>query len=80
VWELACDQVVNCRDDGTVGRIILLGDAAHMSSPRTGAGAYTAMKDAVVLGECLSGSTSLETALAMYNRAKTGFKSDSGVI
>jgi 2-polyprenyl-6-methoxyphenol hydroxylase-like FAD-dependent oxidoreductase len=118
VWELACDQVVNCRDDGTVGRIILLGDAAHTSSPRTGAGAYTAMKDAVVLGECLSGSTSLETALAMYNddtvrrgkelfersrqaatyfapenaesvspatllgtcRAKTGFKSDSGVI
>ena len=60
VWELACDQVV-------AGRVILLGDAAHMSSPRTGVGAYTAMKDAVVLGECLSETKDLETALALYN-------------
>ena len=44
VWELACDPVVN-------RRVVLLGDAAHMSSPRTGAGAYTAMVDAVVLGQ-----------------------------
>ena len=42
VWELAADRVVH-------GRLALLGDAAHMASPRTGAGAYTAMVDAVVL-------------------------------
>jgi len=36
VWELAADRVVK-------GRVLLLGDAAHMASPRTGAGAYTAM-------------------------------------
>lgn len=36
VWELAADRVV-------AGRIVILGDAAHMASPRTGAGAYTAV-------------------------------------
>ncbi|MFT6822169.1 MAG: 2-polyprenyl-6-methoxyphenol hydroxylase-like FAD-dependent oxidoreductase [Myxococcota bacterium] len=60
VWELASDRVVN-------RRIALLGDAAHMASPRTGAGAYTAMVDAVVLGEALVRSSSVDHALALYN-------------
>jgi len=47
VWEFSADRVVN-------KRIILLGDAAHMASPRTGAGAYTAMVDALVLAQCLT--------------------------
>ena len=47
VWELAADTVVSCR-------IVLLGDAAYMASPRTGAGAYTAMVDALVLGQVIS--------------------------
>ena len=34
VWELAADRVVS-------GRVLLLGDAAHMASPRTGAGAVS---------------------------------------
>ncbi|CAE8583196.1 unnamed protein product [Polarella glacialis] len=60
VWELAADRVVN-------GRIILLGDAAHMASPRTGAGAYTAMSDAVMLGAALQREKTLEEALQIYN-------------
>jgi len=60
VWELAADRVV-------AGRIVLLGDAAHMASPRTGAGAYTAMCDAMVLGEALQNEQSLSGALRMYN-------------
>jgi 2-polyprenyl-6-methoxyphenol hydroxylase-like FAD-dependent oxidoreductase len=60
VWELAADRVV-------AGRIVLLGDAAHMASPRTGAGAYTAMCDAVVLGEALQNEKTLSGALRMYN-------------
>ena len=38
VWELAAAQVVS-------KRVALLGDAAHMASPRTGAGAHTAFQD-----------------------------------
>ena len=60
VWELAADRVVH-------GRLALLGDAAHMASPRTGAGAYTAMVDAVVLGRALAAATSLDEALAIYD-------------
>ncbi len=33
------------------GRVCLLGDCAHMGSPRTGAGAYTAMLDAIGFGQ-----------------------------
>jgi 2-polyprenyl-6-methoxyphenol hydroxylase-like FAD-dependent oxidoreductase len=36
------DKVVN-------NRILLLSDPAHMTRPRTGAGAYSAMVDAIVL-------------------------------
>jgi 2-polyprenyl-6-methoxyphenol hydroxylase-like FAD-dependent oxidoreductase len=60
VWEFAADRVV-------AGRIVLLGDAAHMASPRTGAGAYTAMCDAVVLGEALQHEETLAGALRKYN-------------
>jgi 2-polyprenyl-6-methoxyphenol hydroxylase-like FAD-dependent oxidoreductase len=60
IWELACDRVVN-------GRIALLGDAAHMSSPHTGAGAYTVMVDAVVLSEVMQEGSSLKDALQLYN-------------
>jgi 2-polyprenyl-6-methoxyphenol hydroxylase-like FAD-dependent oxidoreductase len=61
IWELACDRVVN-------GRIALLGDAAHMASPHTGAGAYTPMVDAVLLREALmQGGGSLKHALQLYN-------------
>jgi len=60
VWELASDRVVK-------GRVALLGDAAHMASPRTGAGAYTAMTDAWVLGQAMSQASSLDGALEVYN-------------
>jgi 2-polyprenyl-6-methoxyphenol hydroxylase-like FAD-dependent oxidoreductase len=60
VWELAADPVVR-------GSIALLGDAAHMASPRTGAGAYTAMVDAVVLGAAIERASTLEEALQLYN-------------
>ena len=44
IWEFAADKVVN-------GRVVLIGDCAHMATPRTGAGAYTAMVDAVMLSK-----------------------------
>lgn len=60
VWEFAADTVVN-------NRVLLLGDAAHMASPRTGAGAYTAMVDAATLGAALEHSDSINHALRLYN-------------
>ena len=61
VWELhGLDRVV-------AGRIALLGDAAHMASPRTGAGAYSAMLDALVMQAALTTCNTLEQALLQYN-------------
>jgi 2-polyprenyl-6-methoxyphenol hydroxylase-like FAD-dependent oxidoreductase len=61
IWEFAADPVV-------AGRIALLGDAAHLSSPRTGAGAYTAMLDAWALGTAFNDASSVQEALTLYNR------------
>jgi 2-polyprenyl-6-methoxyphenol hydroxylase-like FAD-dependent oxidoreductase len=61
IWEFAAAQVV-------AGRVALLGDAAHLSSPRTGAGAYTAMLDAWALGTAFTDASSVREALALYNR------------
>lgn len=46
-YEYAAPRVVE-------GRMVLLGDAAHMASPRTGAGAHTAVLDAAALGEAFA--------------------------
>ena len=42
VWEFMAPKVVR-------GRMVLLGDSAHMASPNTGAGAHTALLDARAL-------------------------------
>lgn len=60
-----------------VGRACLLGDAAHVASPITGAGARTAMVDALELAECLLGAASkagVDTlaALRAYERRRLG--------
>jgi 2-polyprenyl-6-methoxyphenol hydroxylase-like FAD-dependent oxidoreductase len=49
-------------------RILLLGDAANMASPRTGAGAYTAMVDAVVLEAALKQGKNIDESLKLYNQ------------
>ena len=48
------------------GRVVLIGDAAHASSPMMGQGGSLAMEDAHVLAELLSVETSLEKALSDY--------------
>ena len=60
IWEFAADPVAR-------GRIALLGDAAHLASPRTGAGAYTAMVDEVTLGAAIEQAVTIEQALHLYN-------------
>jgi 2-polyprenyl-6-methoxyphenol hydroxylase-like FAD-dependent oxidoreductase len=48
------------------GRVVLIGDAAHASSPMMGQGGCMAMEDACVLADCLSASKKLPEAFADY--------------
>jgi len=48
------------------GRVLLIGDAAHASSPMMGEGGCMAMEDAFVLAESLSGDVTPEEAFSRY--------------
>jgi 2-polyprenyl-6-methoxyphenol hydroxylase-like FAD-dependent oxidoreductase len=48
------------------GRVVLVGDAAHASSPLMGQGGCMAMEDACVLAEELRTGATIESALASY--------------
>ena len=48
------------------GRVVVLGDAAHPSTPNLGQGACQAIEDAVVLGRCVAADDALPTALGTY--------------
>jgi 2-polyprenyl-6-methoxyphenol hydroxylase-like FAD-dependent oxidoreductase len=52
------------------GRVTLLGDAAHPSTPNLGQGACQAIEDAVVLARCLAGETGVASALREYERER----------
>ncbi len=53
-----------------IGRVVLIGDAAHASSPILGQGGCLAMEDAVILAEILQGQTSISDALATYDKRR----------
>lgn len=59
-YELGIDKVVS-------GRVVVVGDAAHMASPRTAVGAHTAILDAVGLREALTSSCDIDVALRVYS-------------
>ncbi|MGW5715908.1 FAD-dependent oxidoreductase [Amycolatopsis sp. NPDC003865] len=48
------------------GRMVIIGDAAHATSPAAGQGASMAIEDAVTLGKCLRDVPDVEQALATY--------------
>jgi FAD-dependent urate hydroxylase len=52
------------------GRVVLVGDAAHASSPMMGQGGCMAMEDAFVLAEELCSAATVEDALASYVRRR----------
>jgi len=52
------------------GRVVLLGDAAHATSPSSGQGASLAIEDAVQLARCLRDRTEVEDAFAAYQRLR----------
>ena len=70
---LACDEQVHCstvewvdQEEWHRGRVVLVGDAAHASSPMMGQGGGMAVEDAYVLAVCLRSADTMESALARY--------------
>lgn len=58
-------------DTWTVGRVALIGDAAHASPPATGMGASMALEDALVLAsELTANADNPQTALATYQHKR----------
>jgi FAD-dependent urate hydroxylase len=53
-------------DDWTRGSVLLIGDAAHATSPNMAEGAAMALEDGLVLAECLASQPDLEASLAAY--------------
>jgi 2-polyprenyl-6-methoxyphenol hydroxylase-like FAD-dependent oxidoreductase len=48
------------------GRVVLIGDAAHASSPMMGQGGSMAMEDALILAELLHATRNVDIALEMF--------------
>lgn len=51
-------------------RMVLVGDAAHTTSPSSGQGASLAVEDAVILAKCLRDLPDHETAFARYQQLR----------
>jgi 2-polyprenyl-6-methoxyphenol hydroxylase-like FAD-dependent oxidoreductase len=51
-------------------RMVIIGDAAHATSPSSGQGASMAIEDAVVLGQCLRDVPSTREAFATFERLR----------
>jgi salicylate hydroxylase len=54
----------------TVGRVTMLGDAAHPMLPFLGQGAVMAIEDGMVLGRCFAKACAPEDALRLYEAAR----------
>ena len=52
------------------GRVALLVDAGHSTTPDIGQGGCAALEDAVVLGKCFAASCDIEGALQCYNNSR----------
>lgn len=52
------------------GRVVLLGDAAHATTPNLGQGACAAIEDAAVLAAQLAGHARIDSALVAYDRTR----------
>jgi 2-polyprenyl-6-methoxyphenol hydroxylase-like FAD-dependent oxidoreductase len=71
---LTCDEQIHCSAVESLelpewrrGRVLLIGDAAHASSPMMGQGGCMAVEDAAVLAELLETSPSIDAALDAFS-------------
>jgi 2-polyprenyl-6-methoxyphenol hydroxylase-like FAD-dependent oxidoreductase len=63
-------EVVLVHPPWYAGRVVLIGDAAHATTPHLGQGAGMAIEDAVVLSEELGGDGSVEERLDRYMKRR----------
>jgi 2-polyprenyl-6-methoxyphenol hydroxylase-like FAD-dependent oxidoreductase len=63
VWFAAVEEVVPTWREG---RVVLVGDAAHASSPNMAEGASLALEDALVLAELLTSCSDIDSALGAF--------------
>ncbi|QNH61287.1 FAD-dependent monooxygenase [Hymenobacter sediminicola] len=52
------------------GRVLLLGDAGHATTPNLGQGAGMAIEDAAVLSQCLAQTTDIEAAFRRFEQRR----------
>lgn len=52
------------------GKVVLIGDAAHATTPNLGQGANQAMESAYYLAECLAGSLGIQAAFRQYQNTR----------
>jgi 2-polyprenyl-6-methoxyphenol hydroxylase-like FAD-dependent oxidoreductase len=52
------------------GRVLLIGDAAHATTPQLAMGGAIALEDGIVLGELLASATDLDTALEGFMKRR----------
>lgn len=52
------------------GKVVLIGDAAHATTPNLGQGANQAMESAYYLAECLAGSLGIQAAFLQYQNTR----------
>jgi 2-polyprenyl-6-methoxyphenol hydroxylase-like FAD-dependent oxidoreductase len=75
-------EVVFVDEDWYSGRILLIGDAAHATTPHLGQGAGMAIEDAVVLADLLSADAPIKSLLQQFmerRRARCRFIFDSSI-
>lgn len=53
-----------------MGQLVLIGDAAHATSPQLGQGANLALYDAMVLSDCLHQNDTVDAALNRYSKLR----------
>jgi 2-polyprenyl-6-methoxyphenol hydroxylase-like FAD-dependent oxidoreductase len=54
------------------GKIVLMGDAAHATTPNMGQGACMAIEDAAVMANCLDHYSSVEEAFKQFEKKRIG--------
>jgi 2-polyprenyl-6-methoxyphenol hydroxylase-like FAD-dependent oxidoreductase len=85
-WPFALPEAIAATEDGGIlqndlvdrkparryarGRVVLVGDAAHPTTPNLGQGANMAIDDAIVLARALRDEDALEDALTRYERER----------
>lgn len=63
-------ETVFCPQPWYKNGVVLIGDAAHATTPQLASGAGMAMEDGVVLGECVAQAATLDDALEAFMRRR----------